>query len=66
MFSSIPGIYLIDASCTLWLQPKMPPDNVNYALGDKIVLVEAVFSGLHFFPLIMQPLDAPQDWNDLG
>lgn len=44
----------------------MPPDNVNYALGDKIGLVEAVSSGLHFFPLIVEPPDAPQDRNDLG
>lgn len=66
MFSSIPGVYLIDASSTQWLQPKMPPDNVNYALGDKIGLVEAVSSVLHFFPLIVEPPDAPQVRNDLG
>lgn len=64
--SSIPGVYLLDASSTQWLQPKMPRDTVNYALGDKMGLVEAAPSGLHFFPLIVEPPDAPQDQNGLG
>lgn len=57
--SSIPGVHLLDVSSTQWLQPKM-------LWGTKMGLVEAVPSGLHFFPLIVEPPDAPQDQNGLG